>query len=420
MSTLTNADIEAALKEIVLMDLNKQFQENDVFLFNRLDEGPGERINTRGVRMVNYSRPNASNTFFAAGGNLGVPGRPQTDEMKVFPKRYGSGFEYDGDTVQNLSDEDLITDIARIVAMTYDSATKFLDEILYGDGSAAIGTVLTRDSATQATFASTTAQGDVFGSTKLRLDQRVHFFSSGGTARTAGGALAIVSSKSSDNITVTFDATDDLATDIVATDIAVPENSHNKAPKGLKHIINNAAGPFQGVDRSSRPELSAGLTDAGQSLVTVALLKKAYGTIRYRLGTDVRNHLMLSSPAQKEAYERQGYKMIRFNGGGGPMKLDFDGPVFGNFEWKDSVSCDDDRIYFLDMSTIKKFTLMPMGPYDGDGLTVRMFGASGSYSDKYTGYIGIKFELGSPLPRANHVITNLNIQDLATRVSSGV
>lgn len=102
------------------------------------------------------------------------------------------------------------------------------------------------------------------------------------------------------------------------------------------------------------------------------------------------------------------------------MKLDFDGPVFGNFEWKDSVSCDDDRIYFLDMSTIKKFTLMPMGPYDGDGLTVRMFGASGSYSDKYTGYIGIKFELGSPLPRANHVITNLNIQDLATRVSSGV
>lgn len=411
MSTFTAPDISAVMKEFVNPVLQEQFEQSRT-LYNMWGEG-GEPINERGTRFSSRVRENPSFGWYSESGAFPTPGKEKYIEQKVFVTRCASGFEFSGDFLSQVDNqENLIKGLTNVLSNYTDTAKKRINQALYGDGTGELGVVVSRDSATAATFATTTANGSLFGVRKLIIDGEYHFYSSAGVARTAGGALAIVTARSQSAGTATFDSTSDIPTDVVATDVIVFANSYNKAVLGLKKHINNDSGSYQGQSRSTYPELKGDLIDTNGSALTTALLNKAKYRLRYRTSEEsAMNVTLLSAGTQYDLYSRIGFNFIRFNQQGGTFRQDFEKVQHGQSQWIIDVDCDEDRVYGLDMGTFKKHVLEPFGVLRADGLDMRMYFSNGAGSDKYTGWMGSKFNISCRKPNANFVLTELSVSD---------
>lgn len=422
MATFSSADIESVLKEHVNPILVEQFEQERT-LYNLIGES-GEPVNARGTRISSRVRQNPSFTWHAESGAFPTPGKEEYIEMKVFATRCAVGFEFSGDFLDQIdTEENLVRGLSTIMSNYTDTAKKKINQAMYGDGTGAIGTVLTRDSATQATFSTTTAAGSLFGARKLDVGGLYDFYSSAGAARVAGNANgSLVTAKVESTGVVTFDATLNVPTDVVATDVAVHRGAYNKAVLGLAAHVSNSTGAYQGQSRTTYPMLKAGADDAGQAGITVARLNKNKYAIRYRVpGKEAMNVTLISAPTQFDLYTRLGHNLIRFErsgGGGDTFKGDFEMAKHGSSEWITDVDCDEDRIYGVDLNYFKRFVLMPFGAERKDGLDYRMYFSNGTGSDKYTGWLGVKFNLGCTKPNANFVISNLAITDGAVGFSS--
>ncbi len=161
------------------------------------------------------------------------------------------------------------------------------------------------------------------------------------------------------------------------------------------------------------------MDDAGQAGITVGRLNKSKYALRYRVaGTEAMNVTMISSPTQFDLFTRLGHNLIRFAGAGGEFRGDFDTAKHGNSEWIQDVDCDDDRIYGLALDTFKRYQMAPFGILRKDGLDYRMYTSNGTGSDKYTGWVGVKFNLACRKPNANFVIKNLATTDGAIGTAS--
>jgi hypothetical protein len=416
MATYSMIDLEPVLREIVFPQITPQFEEDDTLLLDRIGEGKGERINSRGVRIPLYIFPNASNGHFSEAGAFPVPGKPIDIESKVYPTRYGKGFEMSGDVLDTIDQpESLLKGLTQLLSRANQSARKYMDVIAYGDGTGQLGTVQ-NVVGTTITFSTAFASGLTVGSRNVLENGRYNWFSSTGTPRVATNPVSTAQSKDDSIAQVTFDL---MPTDpVTATDYVTYENSNNKAPHGLAYMINNDVGNFQGVSRTTYPKTRSGVFNASGQALTIVLIAKAKKALRVRTGKSAENITMVSHPAQKESLIRQGYNLQRFAGKGETFDPSFKDAKAGGSEWIETNDCWDDRVYFLDFSTIHKYTLKEYGPYNADGLTFRMFFATGSGSDKYTGWIGAKYEYGCVRPQANQLIKNLSLTDLATGTAS--
>lgn len=423
MSTFTANDIESVLKEHVEPVLQEQFEQERMF-YNLIGEA-GDPVNARGTRISSRINVNPSFTWFSESGAFPTPGKEEYIEMKVFATRCAVGFEFSGDFLDQIdTEENLVRGLSSVMSNYTDTAKKKISQSLYGDGTGELGVVVTRDSATQATLATTSANGSLFGARKLDPNGEYHWYSSAGVQRTTGGALSTLVSKTESTGVATFDSTNDIPTDVVATDVIVHSGSYNKAVLGLKKHVNNDSGAYQGQSRSTYPKLKAGKDDAGQAGITVARLNKNKYAIRYRVpGKEAMNVTLISSPTQYDLFTRLGHNLIRFDrsspDASNTFKGDFEIAKHGMSEWIVDVDCDDDRIYGVDLSTFKRYVMGPgFGVMNKDGRDVRMYFSNGAGSDKYTGWLGVKFNLACTKPNANFVITNLAITDGAVGYAS--
>lgn len=423
MATFTSADIESVLFEHVEPTLQEQFEQERT-LYNLIGEA-GEPVNARGTRISSRVNQNPSFTWYSESGAFPTPGKEEYIEMKVFATRCAVGFEFSGDFLDQIdSEENLVKSLSGVMSNYTDTAKKKINQALYGDGTGELGVVVTRDSATAATLATTVANGSLFGARKLDPNGEYHWYSSAGVQRTAGGALSTLVSKVESTGVATFDATNDIPTDVVATDVIVHAGSYNKAVLGLKKHVNNDSGAYQGQSRSSQPKLKAGVDDAAGAAITVARLNKNKYALRYRIpGEAAMNVTMISAPTQYDLFTRLGHNLIRFDRGsggeGGTFRGDFERARHGNSEWIQDVDCDEDRIYGVDLSTFKRYVMGPsFGILRKDGQDLRMYFSNGAGSDKYTGWLGAKFNVACMKPNANFVIKGLAITDGAVGFSS--
>src|SRR5262249_54855846 len=137
---------------------------------------------------------------------------------------------------------------------------------------------------------------------------------------------------------------------VAPTDIVTFTTSFNKAAHGLAYAINNDTGNFQGVSRTTWPKTRGGVLNAGGQALSQVLVQKARTAIRVRTGKTANNVVMVSHPAQKESFMRQGYTLQRFVGKGETYDPSFKDAKSGG-EWQESINCWDDRLYFLNFST---------------------------------------------------------------------
>lgn len=417
MATFTPSDLSPVLREHVNPILQEQY-ELARNLYNEWGES-GEPINERGTRISSRTDRNPSFGWFSDSGALATPGKETYAEMKVFIARCNAGFEFSGDFLQQIGDqESLIRSLTNVLSSYTDTAKKKINQALYGDNTGELGVVVTNDSTTQVTFSTTLANGSLFGTRKLDKNGLYKFFSSAGAERTAGNSgNSLLASKVESTGVGTFDATSNVPTDVAATDVIVHAGSYNKSVTGLKKHVNNDSGVYQGQSRSTYSNLRGDVDDAGGDSVTTARLNKMKYRIRYRIADEsAMNVKLLSAPGQFDLYSRIGHNFIRFNrDGGGPatFRQDFEKVQHGNSEWMTDVDCDEDRIYGLNMQYFKRYVLMPFGTFNLDNLDMRMYFSNGAASDKYTGWLGAKFNIGCEKPNANFVIKSLSTTDAA-------
>jgi hypothetical protein len=410
MSELVFSQFEAVVKTAVNPEIEQQFEQAHT-LYNKFHKGKPIEINSRGYRIPFYDRPPASDAYLGEGGQFPVADNPQFSDMRVFPARYATAFRISGDVFNNISGDALIDKISDLFLLQTEAAKKSLDFQVAGSRTGAIGfvSVATTGANGTITFTTTVAGGDTFGSFKVKEGARLNVVN--GSTNVVRGTVLTVNDPGGNNRATNVVSFDQVPAGTIAGDYLVYENSALKAPHGLKDLVNNDTGEIQGQLRSRHTHLKAVALNANQQRLQVALLVEIHYSLRYR-SDDMSNLVIMSSPTAVAGFMSNGYNLIRYEGGGGTLRMDFKDVQFGDRTWEDHVAIDPDRAYGIDLRYIDLYELKKFGAYAEDGQTTRIFTSGGNYFDSWIGFIGCKYDLGMTRFGSHWVLYNLDITNL--------
>lgn len=411
------AAIIPALQQISDNVLRPQF-ELEKATYNMFDQDSSAPfVNGKGFRIPSYLRPPTGVGGISEGGSFKQPGAETNDDMYVSPMSLTMAFEFTGRTLRNVQDKSsLIKGINGLMEIRTKALMKEANYQAFDDGSALRG--IYKSGTTTVTLYNSTAHTPTaaFGSTKggvhMRVGESYDFYDS-----TLATYRATVTPTAVTNTTITIPTAVSGATD---GDIVILSGSLFKVPRGLPYLINNDTGTFQMQSRSTYPQLKAPVTDLNGAAITVADFTKTKNLLIARAGVGMAKTVVaIMSLAQDQALRQLGQNLKRWDGDA----KSFDGS-FDKFQHGDTISfldpdCDEDRIYLVCKSEIKKYVEKPFGVYDHDGNTLRMrAGSTGYGSDSYTGAIGAHYNFGTPEPRCHALIKRAAVTGLATQVAA--
>ena len=418
MGTAVNiSTILPALNQISDNVLRPQFEQEKA-TYNLFDQATDSQfVNGKGFRIPSNLRPPTGVGSIAEGGSFKQPGAETNDDMYVSPMSLTMAFEFTGRTLANVKDaSSLIKGMNGLLEMRTMALMKEANYQAFDDGTAAraiiksiSGAVLTLYNPTAHSPLST--YGSTKGGVHLRVGETYDIYDA--TFATYKGTVTVTAKT---NTTATVSPTPS----IVDTDVMVLSGSLYKAPRGLSYLINNDTGTFQLLSRATYPELKSPVTDLSGSSISVADFIKIKNLLIARAGVGkAKTVTAIMSLAQDDALRRLGMNFKRWDGDA----KTFDGS-FDKFQVGDTVAfidpdADEDRIYLVCKSEIKKYTERPFGVYNMDGNSIRMrSGVSGYGSDAYTGAIGAHYNLGTSDPRCHALIKRASVTGLATQVAA--
>ena len=326
-------------------------------------------------------------------------------------------FEFTGRTLANVKDaSSLIKGMNGLLEMRTMALMKEANYQAFDDGTAARA-IIKSISGAVLTLYNPTAHSPLagYGSTKGAVHLRV-----GETYDIYDATFATYKSTVTVTAKTNTTATVSPTPSITDTDVMVLSGSLYKAPRGLSYLINNDTGTFQLLSRATYPELKSPVTDLAGSSISVADFIKIKNLLIARAGVGkAKTVTAIMSLAQDDALRRLGMNFKRWDGDA----KTFDGS-FDKFQVGDTVAfidpdADEDRIYLVCKSEIKKYTERPFGIYNMDGNSIRMrSGVSGYGSDAYTGAIGAHYNFGTSDPRCHALIKRASVTGLATQVAA--
>jgi len=411
------ASIAPALKEMSDDVLRPQFEQAHE-AYNLFAEGDGQFVNGKGFRIPSYLRPPTGITGGAEGFSFNQPGSFTLDDMYVYPYSVAQAFEITGDTLQNVGDSSsLIKGLRGIMEMVSTALRKELNVQVFNDGSGLRARAASVSGATVTLQAAPgTTPGAEFGSTKgaynMQVGEVYDFYQESDDTLLASGVR--VTAKTA----TTVDTSPSIAS-VTAGDYFVPTGSLLKLPRGLAYIVNNDTGIFQLQSRNTYPELKSVVTDLNGAAIAVADFTKTKNLLQVRSGGKAKKVLALLSFAQDDALRRLGQNYKYFDGNAKSYDGSFDSFAHGDTVFRKDVDCDEDRIYLVVPTEIKRYTRRPFGVVDEDGNTLRMkSGSTGYGSDAFTGAIMVKYNLGTPEPRCHALIKRASVVGLANAASA--
>jgi hypothetical protein len=408
---VTVSQANAFFTDIVQPQIRQTFEEKHILL-DLLMQGRAQRTNARGGGAIvkAYVSPNPSNGALDEGAYLPAEGSPVDVEMRVPYRRKWKTGGFTGDTL-DLDDDNAIKGVfTTYTRRDTESFKKELSQQCYGDGSASKGIV----SAVTSTGAGgvLVINGDARQSSQLIVGGRMVLYTSGGTAHNQSGAvtLSVITAINRSTHAVTFDA---VPTDAAVNDLILYENSFNRDIHGLAYHVNDDTGTYQSVSRLTYPNLRATVTDASSGALSVSMIDTLItkvGIVATGTAAD-EPVMMISHPAQQQAYRSLGYSLTRNVGAAGNAKLDLGFPTVAHngMAWRVDNDCPRDRIYFFRPSAIQRFVVMEPGLLKRGGEVLRMKPGSGIHADVWLYYIGFKGDLGGVAPNSLGLIKNLAV-----------
>lgn len=406
-----------ALNQISDNVLRPQFEQEKA-TYNLFEQAAGAQfVNGKGFRIPSYLRPPTGVGGIAEGGSFKQPGAETSDDMYVSPMSLTMAFELTGRVLANVKDSSsLIKGMNGLLEFRTQALMKEANFQAFDDGTGA--RAIYKSGTTTMTLYNPTAHtplagyGSTKGATHVQVGESYDVYDA--TFATYRGTTT-PSAKT--NTTITIPAAISGATD---TDVLVLSGSLYKVPRGLAYIVNNDTGTFQLLSRSTYPQLKAPVTDLNGAAISVADFIKTKNLLIARAGVGkAKTVVAIMSLAQDDALRRLGLNFKRWDG----EAKTFDGS-FDKFQAGDTVSfidpdCDEDRVYLVCKSEIKKYVERPFGIFNMDGNSIRMrSGVSGYGSDAYTGAIGAFYNLGTSDPRCHALIKRAAVTGLATQVAA--
>lgn len=416
MATQLNTQIlDPILREHVLPEVPKQFQERKG-LYNWMMDGSGEEITSKGCKIPAYVRASASNAFRGEAGLFPTPSSPEDISMRVRYTRYRRAFEISGDAFRQIDSPDaLIKGLSSHIARITNSAMKYMNQELHGDGSGVVAVIATSGiSGNTLTFNATTGLAS-FGSFKILPNAVMNLINPATGAVRAGGGFSPITVVSVDraNRKATFDQ---MPSDAAAGDYLVYDGSYLRSMHGLIHHVDDGAGFYQGILRSDYDVLKSIVLDAGGFNITNALFSKLDLENWHYSELDTDDYQYIMPVAQRFNYELLGHT-IREIEGIGERKYDggFSEVSYNGHPFMIDVDCPRDRIYKLRRSSFQRF-IAPKGDFrifDDDGMVMRLIPAFnsngvGTHMDAYRIYFTWEGEIGCTMPVANSLIKNLS------------
>lgn len=406
-----------ALTQISDNVLRPQFEQEKA-TYNLFEQAADVQfVNGKGFRIPSYLRPPTGVGAIAEGGSFKQPGAEVNDDMYVSPMSLTMAFELTGRVLANVKDaSSLIKGMNGLLEIRTSALMKEANYQAFDDGTAT--RAVYKSGTTTLTLynpsahAALSTYGSTKGATHVRVGESYDVYdATGATYRGTVTPSAVT------NTTATIATA---VTGITDTDLLVLSGSLFKAPRGLAYIVNNDTGVFQLLSRSTYPQLKSPVTDLNGAAISVADFIKTKNLLHARAGAGkAKTVVAIMSLAQDDALRRLGLNFKRWDGDA----KTFDGS-FDKFQSGDTVSfidpdCDEDRVYMVCKSEIKKYVERPFGVYNMDGNSIRMrSGVSGYGSDAYTGAIGAHYNLGTSEPRYHALIKRAALTGLATQVAA--
>ena len=417
MGDFNVAEAEVIMLEIVDPDIAKVFEE-EATLWNMIGMGEAKFTNSRGVRLVTHVEPNAGMAWYSEGGVLPVGGTSHKVDMRVFYTRFAISGTLTGDAIDTTSEESLLEALSSRLKEDTMTGIKEFSQQLFEDGKG----IKARFSSVTTGAAGTATSTDQYGTRRVLKNGLYNFYSTAGVQRTTGITNATVSANSIGTGVATFDS---VPTDASNTDVLVWAGSYNKGIHGLPYHVNDDTGLYQGQSRSTYPKLKSVVIDASSAALSVSLLDKLEMRTLYRTGAKVStdDFVIVSSPTQAHAYKTLGYSLKRFT-----ANDKFDGGfrtiTHNDHPWVIDIDCGDSDLYMLRTKTWGKYQVRPFGVLKEDGKVLHMIpqatstttNSGNSFAERYTYYIGGKFDIGCKMPQMNARLKNLDTTNLASGI----
>lgn len=409
MATMNSAQLEPTMVESIEKALQKHFEESAV-ITKRVKKGDVD-INTRGIRVPVYIRPNPSFGWHPEAGAFATPLQTADIETKVYPVRCSAGFEFSGTYFrEGKQPTAIVKGVTDYLARTQTSALKKYEQAFCATYTGELGVITAANGTTTATFAFTFANGSLFSSRKIQPGMRLAWYTSAGVQRSGGSVTLSTVSTTTPPVHSTGVVTmDTQPNDLAATDIAVfgdptTAGSYGRAVNGLQDFV-ASSGVIQGQDRANYPELKSLVIDASAAALTSTMLRKFTDAYRFRTEDKPADACIVSGIVQKSIYERQYLNRIRF--APGSEAKDEITPMFGDMEWVTSPDIHDDRLYMLSFDAFRWYPLKEWGRYNEDGMDWRLYFSNGGASDKFTGWMGAEGNFGCQRFNTNFLYTDL-------------
>lgn len=417
MPTQVNiATITPALEQLAAEGLREQFEQEGP-TYNMFQAGTAPFVNGKGWRIPSNLRPPTGVSGIAEGGSFNQPSAETLDDMYVSPMNMSMAFEITGRTLANVNDSSsLIKGFSGLMERRTLALKKEANIQCFNDGSGL--RAIYKSGTTTVTLYNaidhtpTSGFGSTKGAVPMQISEYYDWYDS--TLATLRGTITPTAKT---NKTITIGAAVSGATD---GDVLTLSNSLYKVPRGLAYIVNNDTGIFQMQSRSTYPQLKSVVEDLAGAAITVSTFSKVKRLLIARAGAGkAKTVIALMSLAQDDALCRLVQNFKRWDGDAKEFDGSFDKFRHGDTVAKIDPDCDEDRIYLLVPSEVKRYKEREFGLYDLDGNSLRMrSGATGYGSDAYTGAIGWWGNYGCEEPRCLALIKRCSVSGLATQVAA--
>ncbi len=399
----------ATTLELVNRKLRQSF-EQELLLYNQFAKVEKAKTNQRGYRIAIYTSPNVSINNRPESGLLPAGGTHKNKEMRVFYARPAIARRLSGDVLDLDNQDTLLRALTDGMDLDYATFKKEIEQQMFGDGTGLKGVV-----ASVATAVVTMAEP--YGADQFNDGAQLQFYNPAtGLARSATVRTVAQGGVDKPNLQVTFTA--DVSGDgIQAGDHVTWANSYLQAITGIKRLVANDTGDFQGVSRGDVPNMKSPNLDALSQRLSLSKIDQQELQVVQRTGKmdGASGHVYVSGNTQIMAYRELGrnYQWYvsgsKFDGGNGGISNQAPNGRAIMF----APDCDKDRFYLLDFSGFFMVELKKFGILGHDGQRLRMVPGydntgTGSFFDSNVYFVDWKGDIGLYEPQKQSVIINLD------------
>lgn len=330
----------------------------------------------QGYQIPFFVTDYSQNSYLSPGANgnsFAQPVAPQSESMFVGLAYPGKAMYTDGIFLDTMDTKASLIKESQLRTLAIENYMKHMNYYAIGDNNG-YGILAVTTSNTGGVFTGTTAATTSAGRTKgaHRLLKNTTYDVVDSSSLLVTGTMT----PTQDGIYSATVACTTTGTVNTAGAFVVEQGAFNKVPRGLAYLINNGNRVFQGLDTTNYVEFNSSQVDLNGSALTSATINTLKTKVQIRMNTETKEFSRIGylPPGQYTTLANQGFSARQYQAADGQATTSYGYPekyVDGDIMWILDADMDEDRVYLRRASDFFKFSLVPFGPLDRDGLTMR-------------------------------------------------